>query len=130
MDDMHEASVTADIVDAVLQELKNYKVTKVNEVTIVVGDLTQLGTEQMQFAWEVLTDGNILKGSRLTIKPQPVVLRCRSCGFEGPAKTVDFGEGSSDHNIPVLSCPDCGGKVDVIEGSACRIESFDIEEEE
>ena len=125
---MHEASVMADIVDAVLNELSNYRVTKVNEVTIVIGDLTQLGEEQLQFAWEVLTDANVLKDSKLTIRHEPVTLRCAACGFEGPAKSVDFGDGSS-HSIPLLSCPSCAGKVEVIGGSSCRIESFDIEEE-
>ena len=125
---MHEASVMADIVDAVLNELQKYKVTKVNEVTIVIGDLTQLGEEQLQFAWEVLTDSNIMKGSKLTIKHEPVELRCHGCGYEGPAKSVDFGDGMS-HAIPLLSCPECGGKVEVTSGNGCRIESFDIEEE-
>ena len=124
---MHEASVTADIMDAVLRELRNYEFSRVNEVTVVVGDLTQLGYEQMQFAWEVLTESNILRGSKLIIKPEHVMLRCNGCGFEGPAKTIDFGEDSPDHNIPVLSCPECGGKVEVIGGSACRIDSFDID---
>ena len=125
---MHEASVMADIVDAVVSELSNYRVTRVNEVTIVIGDLTQLGEEQLRFAWEVLTDANVLKGSKLTIKHEPVALRCAACGYEGPAKSVDFGDGAS-HSIPLLSCPGCGGKVEVIGGSSCRIESFDIEEE-
>jgi len=125
---MHEASVMADIVDAVLAELENYKVTKVNEVTIVIGDLTQLGEEQLQFAWEVLTGGNALEGARLTINHEPIMLKCGACGYEGPAKKVDFGNGD-DHAIPLLSCPDCGGKVEVTGGTACRIVSFDIEEE-
>ena len=125
---MHEASVMADIVDAVLAELENYHVTRVNEVTIVVGDLTQLGEEQLLFAWEVLTDSNILKGSKLTVKHDPVMIRCAACGYDGPAKSVDFGDGLS-HAIPLLSCPECGGKIEVTGGNACRIESFDIEEE-
>jgi len=127
---MHEASVVANIVDAVLEELKKYKVTKVNSVTMVVGDLTQLGYEQMEFAYEILSDGNILKGSKLVIKPEPIVLSCKKCGFRGPAKMIDFGEDSGEHSIPVLSCPDCGGAVDVIEGEACRVESMDIETED
>ena len=77
---MHEASVVANIVDAVLEELKKYDVKKVNSVTLRIGDLTQLGTEQMQFAYEILTEGNILKGSELIIEAEPVVLKCRKCG--------------------------------------------------
>ena len=125
---MHEASVMADIVDAVLDELSAYKTTKINEVTILIGDLTQLGEEQLQFAWEILTEPTILKGSRLTIEHEPVSLSCPSCGYTGPAEKVDFGNGDG-HAIPLLSCPVCKGKVDVTGGTACRIVSFDIEEE-
>lgn len=125
---MHEASVMADIVDAVLEELGAYRVTKVNDVTIRVGDLTQLGEEQLQFAWEILTDGNILKGSRLVVEHEPVTLSCPACGYDGPARNVDFGS-DDRHGIPLLSCPVCNGKVEVTGGTACRIVSFDIEEE-
>ena len=123
---MHEASVVANIVDAVLEELKKYDVKKVNSVTLRIGDLTQLGTEQMQFAYEILTEGNILKGSELIIEAEPVVLRCRKCGFEGPAKTLDEGD-YSRHQIPILSCPECGGEVEILEGQSCCVKSMDIE---
>lgn len=124
---MHEASVVANIVDAVLEELKKYDVTKVNAVTIVVGDLTQLGIEQMEFAYEVLSQGTVLEGSKLLVEPEHIVLGCDKCGYEGPAKMIDFGEDGYGHDIPVLSCPKCGGPVKVLEGEACRMKNMDIE---
>lgn len=124
---MHEASVVANIVDAVLEELKKYDVTKVNAVTLLVGDLTMLGYEQMEFAYSVLSEGTILEGSELKIEPEHIVLKCGKCGYEGPAKTIDFGEDSGEHNIPVLSCPECGGPVTVTEGEACRVKNMDVE---
>ena len=74
---MHEASVVANIVDAVLEELKKYDVKKVNSVTLRIGDLTQLGAEQMKFAYEILSEGNILSGSELIIENEPVILKCK-----------------------------------------------------
>ncbi len=124
---MHEASVVANIVDAVLEELRKYDVTKVNAVTIVVGDLTQLGIEQMEFAYEVLSQGTVLEGSKLLVEPEHIVLGCDKCGYEGPAKMIDFGEDDYGHDIPVLSCPKCGGPVKVLEGEACRVKNMDIE---
>lgn len=127
---MHEASVTASIVDAVLEELKNHEFSKVNAVNVVIGDLTQLGAEQMQFAYSVLTEGTALEGSAFNIVPEHVKLRCRECGYEGEPKTVDFGPDSYEHSIPVLACPKCGGPVDILEGESCRIRDIDIEEKE
>ena len=42
---MHEVSVVSSLVDAIISELSKYKVLKVNSVTAVVGDLTNLGEE-------------------------------------------------------------------------------------
>ena len=126
---MHEASIVADIVDGVLAELDRYDVTKVNAVNMVVGDLTQLGSEQMQFAYEVLTRGTILEGSVLNIEAEPVELRCRGCGYEGPAEMADFGDGPHG-GIPVLACPKCGGQVDVVKGNSCAVRTMDIETRE
>ena len=123
---MHEASVVANIVDAVLEELKKYDVKKVNSVTLKIGDLTQLGTEQMKFAYEILSEGNILSGSELIIESEPVVLKCKKCGFEGPAKTLEGGD-YSGHSVPVLCCPECNGPVDILEGQSCCVKCMDIE---
>lgn len=123
---MHEASVVANIVDAVLEELKNYQVRKVHSVTLTIGELTMLGSEQMEFAYEILTEDNILKGSKLIIEPEAVLLKCGSCGYEGPADRLDSGDFNAQE-IPVLCCPKCGGAVKVLEGESCRVKCMDIE---
>ncbi len=123
---MHEASVVANIVDAVLEELKKYDVKKVNSVTLKIGELTQLGADQMEFAYEILSEGNILRGSKLIIESEPIVLECRNCSYKGPAKTMNQGD-YSGHEVPVLACPECGGPVDIIEGQSCCVKCMDIE---
>lgn len=124
---MHEASMVADLVDAVLKELEKYDVTKVNAVTVIVGDLTQLGADQMEFAYEVITQGTILEGSELIIEPEHIVLGCDACGYEGPPDTVDLGDPEYASGIPVLVCPKCGGHVRILEGETCRVKNMDIE---
>ncbi len=123
---MHEASVVANIVDAVLEELDTHNITKVNSVTLVIGELTMLGTEQMEFAFEILTENNILKGSKLIIEPEAVLLSCGSCGYEGPADRLKDGE-FAEQEIPVLCCPRCGGTVKILEGESCRVKCMDVE---
>ena len=124
---MHEVSVVTSLVDAVIAELGKYKVEKVNSVTAVIGDLTNLGEEQMAFAYEIVTRGTILEGSEFIVEHEPIELRCDSCGYWGPAKILtdpDF----DTHSIPVLACPECGGHVQVTKGQSCTIRCMDIEE--
>lgn len=126
---MHEVSVVASLVDAVIRELEKYDVLKVNSVTVTIGDLTNLGEEQMRFAYEIVTRDTILEGSEFIVEHEPIELRCDSCGYEGPAKVLtdpDF----ETHSIPILACPECGGHVQVVKGQTCAVKCMDIEEVE
>lgn len=124
---MHEVSVVSGIIDAAVAELKNHNVTKVDELTVIIGDLTSLGEEQMQFAYEVMIKDTPLEGSIIRFEREPVNLRCK-CGFEGPADTIsnDF----YNHVVPVLSCPECKGGVEITSGQTCRIKSMTVQEED
>ena len=116
----------SDIIKAALDELSKHNVTAVEEMILVIGDLTNLGEDQMSFAFEIMTKGTILEGAKLTMENEPIRLKCKVCGFDGPAKIIK-NEGY-DHSIPVLSCPECNGPVNVTEGMACRIRSMKITE--
>ncbi|NLL94620.1 MAG: hydrogenase maturation nickel metallochaperone HypA [Thermoplasmatales archaeon] len=117
---MHEVSVVSELVSAIISELEAHEVVGVDEVTLVVGELTNLGFEQMEFAYEIVTRDTILEGSKLTIVAEPIKVECLVCEYEGPVRSIvddDFGHGS----IPILSCPECGGRVLVVEGKTCRV---------
>ena len=126
---MHEVSVVTSLVDAVIAELGKYNVEKVHSVTAIIGDLTSLGEEQMQFAYEIVTRDTILEGSELIIEHEPIELKCASCGFWGPAKVLSDPDFDT-HSIPILACPECGGPVTVTKGQSCTIKCMDIEEVE
>ena len=123
---MHEVSVVADIVSAILGELEKYNAERVEEVTIVVGDMTSLGEEQLEFAYEIVTKDTKLEGSKLVIEHEKIQVRCKECGYEGEVKMLesDYGE----HTIPILSCPKCNGNVKVIAGQTCMVRNLKIVE--
>ena len=116
----------SDIIKATLEELSGHNVIGVEELMIVIGDLSNLGEDQMTFAFEVMTKDTILAGSKLVIERELIHLKCKACDFDGPAEIIR-NEGY-DHSIPVLSCPKCNGPVNVIEGNGCRIRSIRIRE--
>lgn len=121
---MHEVSVMSDIIKAALEELERHNVAGVEELVIVIGDLTNLGEDQLSFAYEIMTKDTILENSRLAVERESIRLRCKVCDFDGPAEILK-NEGY-DHTIPVLSCPKCNGPVNVTEGMACCIRSIKV----
>ncbi|MEM0449731.1 MAG: hydrogenase maturation nickel metallochaperone HypA [Methanomassiliicoccales archaeon] len=120
---MHEVSVMASIVEAVLEELKKYEVERVEEVDLLIGELTFLGREQLEFAFDVVTRGTILEGSKLMISEEKLEVDCTSCGYTGP---VSYIEGTRDHMVPDLSCPKCGAAVKVVKGKGCQVTSLKV----
>ena len=125
---MHEVAVISNIVDAILSKLEEYSVEKVESVNLIIGDLTSLGFEQLEFAYEIVTRGTILEGAELTIEREEVRVRCKSCGYEGAPD--NFDSDLIDHNIPILACPKCGGAVDITAGEACGVKDIEIKEAE
>ena len=116
---MHELSIMTQIVDAILEEVVKHKAISVKEVTLEVGNLAFLNPEQLDFCYGVLSKDNILKGSKLTIIEKEPVVKCDSCGYEGPIK---YQEDPLFHTIfPKFACPECEGNVVVTEGRGCTI---------
>ena len=121
---MHEVAIMSSVIQAALEELEKHNVSAVEEMVLVVGDLTSLGEDQLTFVYEVMTRDTPLEGSKLVIEHEKVCLLCSSCGYDGPAETLE--NDYHEHTIPILSCPECGGNVKVTAGEACRISSLKI----
>jgi hydrogenase nickel incorporation protein HypA/HybF len=123
---MHEVSVMSGIVESVLKELERHDFLRVEEVQLVLGELTFLGEEQLRFAYEVITRGTPLEGSRLVIVPEGTELECLECGYKGKAEMV----GEEFHMaMPSLACPRCHGRVRVLKGQSCRVTSLKVVQE-
>jgi hydrogenase nickel incorporation protein HypA/HybF len=119
---MHEFSVTSQIVQSVLTEAEKHKAKKVTEVYLVIGKLTFLGLEQVRFAYEALTKGTILEGSRLIIEEQEGTVKCNHCDYEGGFKYED--DPMYHVPVPTLKCPHCGNVVSIVAGKECTIKSI------
>jgi len=119
---VHEFSVTSQIVRSVLGEAEKRMAKKVTEVHLVVGKLTFLGLEQVRFAFEALTKGTIMEGSKLIIEEQEGVVRCNHCGYEGDFKYED--DPMYHVPVPTLKCPQCGNVVKIAAGKECTIKSI------
>lgn len=114
--------MTSQIVQSVLEEARKHGAKKVKEVSLIIGELTFLGLEQVRFAYEILTKGTIMEDSDLLIKEGEGVVKCNSCGYEGDFKYED----NPQYHLPMptLRCPKCDGIVEIVGGKECIIESI------
>jgi hydrogenase nickel incorporation protein HypA/HybF len=111
--------MTTQIVDSVLEEAKKQDAKKVTEVHLVIGKLTFLGIEQLRFAYNILVNDTIMKGSKLIIKEKDGVIECTNCGYKGAIQCED--DPAYHVPIPTLRCPKCGKAAKILEGKECTI---------
>lgn len=117
---MHELSIMTQIVDSILSEAAKRHAIRVEEVDLEIGEYTLLGKEQLVFAYQVLSRGNLLEGSKLRIRQLNGKIKC-SCGYEGNASPSE----EAPHKIsPILECPKCKGGAEITEGRECVIRNI------
>jgi hydrogenase nickel incorporation protein HypA/HybF len=113
------------LVDIAIQSTKEHNVEKVHEIYIEVGELTALAHEQLQFAYQLLTENNnILSGSKLIIEVVKTRVRCSTCNYEGGVKYID--DPIYHYIAPQLTCPLCNNAVTLLAGRECKLKHIKL----
>jgi hydrogenase nickel incorporation protein HypA/HybF len=112
---MHELALTETILNTTLRYAANGNAQRVTDVYFVVGQLSEITDESVQFYWDLISPGTICEGARLHFDHQPAQLKCRNC----------------DHIFALpddrIACPHCNSEhVQVISGSDFRLDSIEI----
>ena len=79
---MHEMGVTTEVLRAVIDAGSAAGATRVNSVSITIGELTEIVPDALQFAWEALTPGTLAAGAVLNIRETGGRSVCLQCGAE------------------------------------------------
>lgn len=111
--------ITAGILSACVEAAEKEGATRINEIRISVGDMTEVVEDALQFAFEALREGTMAEGATLVVNHVSPKSRCGQCGNE-------FAHDKWD-----LTCPQCQSFFcEVIEGRELRIDSIDIDDAE
>jgi hydrogenase nickel incorporation protein HypA/HybF len=116
---VHEMTITASLVEAVLDLAKKAEAKRVVEVHLRIGKLRVLSIDQVKFSYEILTKGTLLDGSRLIIKETPGKVRCTVCSYGGEFDPE--ADPAYHFGLPPLVCPNCGNLLEVEGGDECVI---------
>lgn len=126
MNVMHEFSMMTQIVNVVLSEAERRGAERVTSVEIEIGELSFLGEEQLAFAFEILSESNILKGAELKMTKKGAEIECKECGYLGePERTDD--EFHTSFTVPIIRCPKCQGEVKIVSGRDCIVKNIKLE---
>lgn len=113
---MHELAITQGMLDTVLDEAKTAKAKKVTKINMVVGELSGVVGDCVQFYFDIIKKDTVAQEATIDFKPVPSQLKCRDCGTEF----------HPEDNLWI--CPNCSSyNMDIKGGKDCYIESIEVE---
>jgi hydrogenase nickel incorporation protein HypA/HybF len=115
---MHELSVTESILDIATSHAKEAGAKKVTQINLVIGRLSSIIDDSVQFYWDSLSEGTICENSKLSFKRLPAILHCTACQIDYQIENE------------LTPCPRCGGYQTTIKGGEeFFVESIEIEKD-
>ncbi len=113
---MHELPITQSILEIALRHAQQVQATRVTDLYLVIGRLSYVVDDSIQFYWDMIAKDTLAEGARLHFQRVPAEFLCLDCGHRYPAD----GE--------TLACPDCQSvRVKVASGDEFRLDSIEVE---
>lgn len=113
---MHELAVTESILNIAAEYGNRAEAKRVMHLYLVIGQLSSIVDDSVQFYWDIISQGTICEGAQLHFERVPASLTCRDCG----ATYTLTGE--------LTFCPHCqSDRVRVVAGEEFRLDSIEIE---
>ncbi len=113
---MHELAITEEILRITVEHAERADARRVTDIHIVIGDLSSVVDDSIQFYFDFSSPGTIAEGATLHFQRISARLRCRQCEKE-------FQPDGNDWHCP--QCNAMGG--DVIAGREFYLESIEVE---
>jgi hydrogenase nickel incorporation protein HypA/HybF len=113
---MHELSVTESVLEIACKHAQKAKAKKVTDIHLVIGRLSSIVDDSVQFYWNFVSKNTICENAKLHFKREPAILVCLDCKTE--YKLED----------ELMPCPNCGSAaIRVLSGDEFNLESIEIE---
>ncbi len=113
---MHELSIAHHLVEVAGEAARRAGAERVVGLCVKVGQLSCVHREALEFCFDVVTQGTILEGARLTIVDVPVEVYCAACH-----------QTSRLESIQRFCCGHCGRPTaDVRQGKELELDTIEV----
>ena len=113
---MHELSITESILAIALKHAEKAGAKRIASINLVIGKFSTVVDDSVQFYWDMIAEGTMAQGAKLTFQRVPAEMTCRDCGHTFEPDDTTF------------ECPQClSPRVRISKGEELRVDSIDIE---
>jgi hydrogenase nickel incorporation protein HypA/HybF len=111
---MHELSITEHLLEITLRHAAEAGAERVTDLHLVVGELSSIVDDSVQFYWDIISEGTTAAGARLHFRRVAAELVCQSCGARYSPREA-------------LPCPACGSdRIRVVAGEEFYLDAIDV----
>lgn len=111
--DMHELSLTQNILEHALKNAGEKRILRVN---LLIGQFSDEREESIQFYWNDLAKDTLAQDAELCFQPEDAQMKCLACGM------IFHPEDETS------LCPHCSShRLQLLRGDNVRLESIDVE---
>jgi hydrogenase nickel incorporation protein HypA/HybF len=91
---------------------------RVTALHLVIGQLSSIVDDSVQFYWDMISAGTICEGAQLHFERRPAMLQCLEC------------ERTYTLNDELTDCPNChSARIKVVAGEEFYLDSIEVEAE-
>ena len=113
---MHEQSIVESLLAIAIENAEKAKASKILRIYLVVGDLSGVVDEAVEFYFSFLSRNTIAEQASIFFMHTPAQLRCRNCNITFTPERLDF------------HCPECKEQqTEIIGGRELYIERMEVE---
>ena len=113
---MHELSVTESILEIAQRHASTSNAKKVTKINIVIGNLSSIVDDSVQFYWDIISQNTICEKANLAFQRIPARLECQECNFQYEIESE------------LHACPRCNSSnVKVLTGEEFWLDSIEVE---
>ena len=113
---MHELTITEQIIEIATRHGEKNEAEKITDLYLVIGELSTVIDDSVQFYWDLMTENTICEGANLHFKRIPAKFRCLDCDRE--FRLI---------NGELTPCPHCqSNRMDILQGKEFHLDSINI----
>jgi hydrogenase nickel incorporation protein HypA/HybF len=113
---MHELSVTQNLLDIALRHGQAANARQITDLYLVIGQLSSIVDESVQFYWDFVAKGTPAEGARLHFQRIPTQVHCLDC-------ELSYQPAGED-----LACPTCDGiHIEIAAGDEFYLDAIGVE---